>query len=202
MRPPNNAVTNTKQNISSQRETEEKARQPETKLGAIAPSFVHTSHKAKLRTAKRSRTIHPKPTHGTRDKPKLLQPGARRDRASGPATSTRRDVRARPTQGRAAAAKGNVQPPQNTHTYIMSHKETEEKARQSETPETQRRVAPAKGNAKLPERTNVCMFGGGDDTHGGDVREEGVLRLIFMSCLCGLRMVQNWCASQGGLKGT
>jgi hypothetical protein len=38
-----------------QSETEEKARQPETKLGAIA----QTRHTARLRNAKRSRTRHP-----------------------------------------------------------------------------------------------------------------------------------------------
>jgi hypothetical protein len=43
-----------------QRETEEKARQPETKLSAIA----QTRHIARLRDAKRSRTRNPKPTHG------------------------------------------------------------------------------------------------------------------------------------------
>jgi hypothetical protein len=52
-----------------QRETEEKARQPETKLSAIA----QTRHIARLRDAKRSRTRNPKPTHGARDRPKQPQ---------------------------------------------------------------------------------------------------------------------------------
>jgi hypothetical protein len=55
--------------IDLQRETEEKARQPETKLSEIA----QTRHIARLRDAKRSRTRNPKPTHGARDRPK--QPG-------------------------------------------------------------------------------------------------------------------------------
>jgi hypothetical protein len=81
------------------RETEEKARQPEIKLSAIA----QTRHIAGLRDAKRSRTRNPKPTHGARDRPKQPQPRAGRDRASEPgrrhaSRRTRppvRDVRAR-----------------------------------------------------------------------------------------------------------
>jgi hypothetical protein len=64
--------------IYLQRETEEKARQPEIKLGATA----QTHHKAKLCNAKQSRTRNPKPTHGARDRPKQPQPRAGRDRAS------------------------------------------------------------------------------------------------------------------------
>jgi hypothetical protein len=60
-----------------QRGTEEKARKPETKLGAIA----QTRHTARLRNAKRSRTRHPKPTHGARDRPKQPQLRADGDRA-------------------------------------------------------------------------------------------------------------------------
>jgi hypothetical protein len=67
-------------NIDLQRETEEKARQPETKLSAIA----QTRHTARLRDAKRSRTRNPKPTHGARDRPKQPQPRAGRARASEP----------------------------------------------------------------------------------------------------------------------
>jgi hypothetical protein len=66
--------------IDLQRETEEKARQPETKLSAIA----QTRHTARLRDAKRSRTRNPKPTHGARDRPKQPQPRAGRARASEP----------------------------------------------------------------------------------------------------------------------
>jgi hypothetical protein len=66
--------------IYLQRETEEKARQPETKLSAIA----QTRHTARLRDAKRSRTRNPKPTHGARNRPKQPQPRARRARASEP----------------------------------------------------------------------------------------------------------------------
>jgi hypothetical protein len=66
--------------IDLQRETEEKARQPETKLSAIA----QTRHIAGLRDAKRSRTRNPKPTHGARDRPKQPQPRAGRARASEP----------------------------------------------------------------------------------------------------------------------
>jgi hypothetical protein len=66
--------------IDLQRETEEKARQPETKLSANA----QTRHIAGLRDAKRSRTRSPKPTHGARDKPKQPQPRAGRGRASEP----------------------------------------------------------------------------------------------------------------------
>jgi hypothetical protein len=65
-------------NIDLQRETEEKARQPETKLGAIA----QTRHTARLCNAKRSRTRHPKPTHGARDRPKQPQPRTGQDRAT------------------------------------------------------------------------------------------------------------------------
>jgi hypothetical protein len=61
-----------------QKETEEKARQPETKLGVIA----QTRHTTRLRNAKRARTKHPKPTHGARDKPRQGEPKAGRDRAS------------------------------------------------------------------------------------------------------------------------
>jgi hypothetical protein len=66
--------------IYLQRETEEKARQPETKLGAIA----QTRHTARLRDAKRSRIRNPKPTHGARDRPKQPQPRAGRARALEP----------------------------------------------------------------------------------------------------------------------
>jgi hypothetical protein len=66
--------------IVLQRETEEKARQPETKPSAIA----QTRHTARLRDAKRSRTRNPKPTHGARDRPKQPQPRAGRARASEP----------------------------------------------------------------------------------------------------------------------
>jgi hypothetical protein len=52
--------------IRFDRETNEKARQPETKLGAIA----QTRHTARLRNAKRSQTKHIKPTHGARDRHK------------------------------------------------------------------------------------------------------------------------------------
>jgi hypothetical protein len=62
---------------NSQRETEEKARQPETKLRAIA----RTRHIAGLRDAKRSRTRNPKTTHRARDRPKQPQPRVGRDRA-------------------------------------------------------------------------------------------------------------------------
>jgi hypothetical protein len=66
--------------IDLHKETEEKARQPETKLSAIA----QTRHIAKLRDAKRSSTRNPKPTHGARDRPKQSQLKAGRDRASEP----------------------------------------------------------------------------------------------------------------------
>jgi hypothetical protein len=45
---------------SLQRETEEKARQPESKLGAMA----HTRHRARLRNAEQSRIKNPKFTRG------------------------------------------------------------------------------------------------------------------------------------------
>jgi hypothetical protein len=51
--------------IDLQRQTEDKARQPETKLGAT----LQTRRKARLRNAKRSRTKHPKPIEGARDRP-------------------------------------------------------------------------------------------------------------------------------------
>jgi hypothetical protein len=66
-------------NIWIHRETEEKARQPEIKLGAIA----QTHHTAKPCNAKRSRTRNPKPTDGERDRPRQPQPRAGRDHASG-----------------------------------------------------------------------------------------------------------------------
>jgi hypothetical protein len=50
-------------NIDLQRETEEKARQPEIKLGAIA----RTRHTARLRNARRSRTRNPPPTRRAQD---------------------------------------------------------------------------------------------------------------------------------------
>jgi hypothetical protein len=93
--------------ILSQRETEEKARQPETKLGAIA----QTRHIARLRNAKRSRTKHPKPTHGARNN---LSRGPMESAYRSPASGTRCDVRARPTQGRVAPAKGNAKLPERT----------------------------------------------------------------------------------------
>jgi hypothetical protein len=52
--------------IGLQRETEEKAHQPEAKLGAIA----QTRQTARPRNAKRSRTRHPNPRHGAQDRPK------------------------------------------------------------------------------------------------------------------------------------
>jgi hypothetical protein len=55
-----------KEYMCLQRETGKKARQPETKLSAIA----QTRHIARLRDAKRSRTRNPKSTHGARDRPK------------------------------------------------------------------------------------------------------------------------------------
>jgi hypothetical protein len=64
--------------IDLHRETDEKARQPEAKVSAIA----RTRHTARLCNAKRSRTRHPKPTHGARDRPKQSQPRAGQDRAS------------------------------------------------------------------------------------------------------------------------
>jgi hypothetical protein len=70
-------------NIDLQRETEEKARQPETKLGKKS-AIAQTCHRARLRDAKRSRTRNPKPTHGARDRSKQPQPRAGRDRASEP----------------------------------------------------------------------------------------------------------------------
>jgi hypothetical protein len=87
--------------IHSQRQTEEKARQPETRLGAIA----QTRHTARLRNAKRSRT-----THGARDRPN--QPQSMETAHWSPASGTRRDVRARPTQGRVAPAKGTAKLPE------------------------------------------------------------------------------------------
>jgi hypothetical protein len=64
--------------IFLQRETEEKARQPETKPSAIA----NTRHIARLRDAKRSRTRNPEPTHGARDRPKQSQRRAVHDHMS------------------------------------------------------------------------------------------------------------------------
>jgi hypothetical protein len=55
--------------LLSHRETEEKARQQETKLGASA----QTRHMARLRNAKRSHTKHPKPIHGARARPFLYK---------------------------------------------------------------------------------------------------------------------------------
>jgi hypothetical protein len=92
----------------SHRETEEKTRRPETKLGAIA----QTRHIARLCNAKRSRTKHPKPTHGARDRPKQPQLRAGETAHRGPASNMRRDVRARPTQGRVAPAHGNAKLPE------------------------------------------------------------------------------------------
>jgi hypothetical protein len=51
--------------------------------GNKALAIAQTRHIARLRNAKRSRTKHPKPTHGARDRPKQPQPRAGRDRASG-----------------------------------------------------------------------------------------------------------------------
>jgi hypothetical protein len=66
-------------NILLLRETEEKARQPETKQGAIA----HTWHKARLRNARRSRSSNPKPTNGAQNRPQPPQSRAGQDRTSG-----------------------------------------------------------------------------------------------------------------------
>jgi hypothetical protein len=90
------------------RETGEKARQPETKLSAIA----QTRHIATLRDAKRSRTRNPKPTHAGRETGlNNLSQGLGETAHRSPAGGTRRDVRARPTQGRVAPAKGNAKLP-------------------------------------------------------------------------------------------
>jgi hypothetical protein len=89
-----------------QRETEEKARQPETKLGAIA----QTRHTARPRNTKRSRAKHPQPNPQTGRKTGLdnLSRGPSETTHRGLASGTRRDVSARPTQGRVAPAKGNA----------------------------------------------------------------------------------------------
>jgi hypothetical protein len=55
--------------IDLQRETDEKARQLETKRGANA----RTRHETRLRNAKRSRTKIPKPTPGAKGRPKSPQ---------------------------------------------------------------------------------------------------------------------------------
>jgi hypothetical protein len=88
-------VNSTWYTIQLQREAEEKARQPETKPGAIA----QTRHMARLRNAKRSRIKHPKRTHWARDRPKQARPRAGRGRAlgSGQRHATRH---ARPTDTR------------------------------------------------------------------------------------------------------
>jgi hypothetical protein len=64
--------------IDLQRETEEKALQPETELGPIAL----TRHKARLRNAKRSRIKNPKPTHRALRRPKSFQSRAGQGRPS------------------------------------------------------------------------------------------------------------------------
>jgi hypothetical protein len=109
-------------------ETEEKARQPETKLGAIA----HTSHIARLRDAKRSRTKNPKSTHRAQSR----EGGGRGVQPDGswPACT---GVKASPESGgfgwraltSVALCKNLV------HGLIIIHlqRETEEKACQSET---------------------------------------------------------------------
>jgi hypothetical protein len=121
--------------IYLQREVEEKARQPETKLGAIA----QTRHITRLRNAKQSRTKHPKPTHGARDRPKQGQPRAGRDRASGSGQrhALRRVATYAPERQRDALPKLSVaelpERPRDWHADIDSQRETEEKARQPET---------------------------------------------------------------------
>jgi hypothetical protein len=85
------------------------ARLPESKLGANA----NKRHKAKLRKAKRSQNKDAKPTHGAQNRPKSTSvegwaEPAHRSSASG----TRCDVRARPTKGRVAPAKGNAKLPE------------------------------------------------------------------------------------------
>jgi hypothetical protein len=74
------------------RETEEKARQLETKVGAIAQA----RHTARLRNAKRSRTKHPQPNPQTGRETGLdnLSRGPSETTHRGPASGTRHDVRA------------------------------------------------------------------------------------------------------------
>jgi hypothetical protein len=85
-----------------------KARQPETKLGVIA----QTHHIARLRNSKRSRTKHPKPTHGARDRSKQPQPRSGRDHAAG-SGQRHASRRTRPTDtGTRCPAKGNAKLPE------------------------------------------------------------------------------------------
>jgi hypothetical protein len=93
--------------IDLQRETEQKARQPETKLSAIA----QTRHIARLRDAERSRTRTPNPRTGQETGLNNLSRGLGETAHRSPAGGTRRDVRAGPTQGRVAPAKGNAKLP-------------------------------------------------------------------------------------------
>jgi hypothetical protein len=90
-------------NIDLLRETEDKARQPEIKLGVIAQTRQQgyaTQSKAELET--------PNPHTGRETGLNNLSRGSGESANRSPASGTRRDVRARPAQGRVAPGKGNA----------------------------------------------------------------------------------------------
>jgi hypothetical protein len=95
-------------NLYLQRETEEKARQPETKLSAIA----QTRHKAGYATQSKAEPNTPNTHTGRETGLNNLSRGPGETAHWGPASGTRRDVRARPTQGRVAPVKGNAALPE------------------------------------------------------------------------------------------
>jgi hypothetical protein len=94
--------------IDLQRETEEKARQPETKLGAIA----QTRHTARHATQSEDKPDTPNPHTRRETGLNNLSRGPGETAHQSPAGGTRRNVRARPTQGRVAPAKGNAKLPE------------------------------------------------------------------------------------------
>jgi hypothetical protein len=97
--------------IYLQRETEEKARQPETKLGAIA----QTRHKARLRNAKLNQT----PQTHRRGAKKAPQRDGRKSYSA--LYSTTQHVRGKPTQ---IMTKPSREPPTHSRNYPRQHSTT------------------------------------------------------------------------------
>jgi hypothetical protein len=102
------------------RETEEKARQPETKLSANA----QTRHRAGYATQSEAEPETPNPHTGQETGLNNLSRGLGETAHRSLAGGTRRDVRARPTQGRVATAKGNAKLPKRPRDGIYDYNST------------------------------------------------------------------------------
>jgi hypothetical protein len=86
-----------------QRETEEKARQPET--------IARTQHKSGYATQSEAESKTPNPRTGRKTGINHLSRGPGKSAHRGPASGSRRDIRARPTQGRTVLAQGKAKLP-------------------------------------------------------------------------------------------